>query len=165
MKNNTQKIVIAALLTALCCVVTMVIQIPTPLKGYINLGDSVVLIAAWFLSPVYAFFTAGVGSALADALSGYALYIPATFVIKGLMALAAHYCHKTLLRKWGSVPAKLVSGCLAQVIMMLGYLLFDVLLYGFAVALTGVPANLIQGTAGLAVGLLLGRLFEKSKLF
>ena len=165
MKTNTQKIVIAALLAALCCVVTMVIQIPTPLKGYINLGDSVVMIAAWFLSPVYAFFAAGVGSALADALSGYALYIPATFLIKALMALAAHYCHKTLLRKWGSLPAKAVSGLLAQLIMMSGYMLFDILLYGLAVAITGVPANLIQGTAGLVVGLLLGRLFEKSKLF
>ncbi len=165
MKNNTQKIVIAALFAALCCVVTMVIRIPTPLKGYINLGDSVVLIAAWFLAPAYAFFAAGIGSALADMLAGYALYIPATFIIKGLMALAAYYCHKALLRQWGSTPAKAVSGCLAQLIMMTGYLLFDILLYGLAAAVSGLPASIIQGTAGLAVGLLLARLFEKSKLF
>ena len=38
-KNATQKIVIAALLAALTCVATMIIKIPSPLKGYLNLGD------------------------------------------------------------------------------------------------------------------------------
>ena len=40
-------------------------------------------------SPVYAFVSAGLGSALADVFSGYLVYAPATFVIKGLMALVA----------------------------------------------------------------------------
>ena len=59
MNLKTKKIVISALIAALACVATMVIQIPSPLKGYINLGDCVVLMAGWMLSPAYAFLAAG----------------------------------------------------------------------------------------------------------
>ena len=34
--NTTQRIVMAALLAALTCVATMIIKIPSPLKGYLN---------------------------------------------------------------------------------------------------------------------------------
>ena len=34
--NKTKKIVIASMLAALCCVATMIIKIPSPLKGYLN---------------------------------------------------------------------------------------------------------------------------------
>ena len=51
-RNTTKKIVIAALLAALTCVATMVIKIPSPLQGYLNLGDCIVLLAGWMLSPV-----------------------------------------------------------------------------------------------------------------
>ena len=37
MHNKTKKIVMAALLAALACVATMIIKIPSPLKGYLNL--------------------------------------------------------------------------------------------------------------------------------
>ena len=72
----------------------MLIRIPTPLKGYINLGDAIVLLCAFLLPPSYAFFAAGIGSMLADIFSGYAVYAPATFIIKGLMALAAYFIFK-----------------------------------------------------------------------
>ena len=87
MKNNrTRLIVLSALFAALACVATMVIRIPSPFKGYLNLGDSVVLLSGWLLPPVYGALAAGLGSALADLFSGYVTYAPATFVIKALMA-------------------------------------------------------------------------------
>jgi len=94
MNSKTKKLVIASLMAAITCIATMIIHIPSPLKGYLNLGDCVVLLSGWMLSPVYGFFAAGLGSALADVFSGYALYAPATFIIKGVMALIAFYCFK-----------------------------------------------------------------------
>ena len=91
MKTKTQKIVMAAMLAALVCVATMIVKIPSPLKGYLNLGDCVVLLSGWILSPVYGFLAAGIGSALADLFSGYVTYAPATFIIKGIMALIAYF--------------------------------------------------------------------------
>ena len=101
--NTTQRIVMAALLAALTCVATMIIKIPSPLKGYLNLGDCVVLLAGWMLPPTYGFLAAGLGSALADTFSGYVTYVPATFVIKGLMALIAFYGFKLLHSKLGNI--------------------------------------------------------------
>ena len=91
MKTKTQKIVTAALFAALCCVATMIIKIPSPLKGYLNLGDCIVLLSGWLISPFYAFMAAGIGSALADVFSGYFIYAPITFLIKGLMAIIAYF--------------------------------------------------------------------------
>ena len=87
MYKKTKKTVMAALMAALICVATFVVRIPTPLHGYVNLGDCLVLFAASILSPWYAALAAGLGSALADLISGYVIYAPATFVIKALMAL------------------------------------------------------------------------------
>jgi len=166
MKTNTQKIVIAAMLTALCCVATMIIRIPSPLKGgYLNLGDCVVLLAAWLLSPAYSFAVAGVGSALADLFSGYVWYAPVTFVIKGIMAIIAHFCFKCMKGKLGVTPSRIVGGVLAETEMVLGYFVFEGFLYGFAPSVVNIYANGVQGIVGLIIGLMLVKVFEKTKMF
>ena len=113
MNTKTKKIVMAALMAALACVATMIIKIPSPLKGYLNLGDCIVLTAGWLLSPTYGFLAAGLGSALADVFSGYVTYAPATFIIKGLMALIAFYGFKLLNKKIGNLPSRIISGIVA----------------------------------------------------
>ena len=110
MNDKTRKLVIAALLAALTCVATMIVKIPSPMKGYLNLGDCVVLLSGWILSPGYGFLAAGLGSALADLLSGYVTYAPATFVIKGLMALVAYLGFKMLHKQLGSLVSCILSG-------------------------------------------------------
>ncbi|MBQ8391558.1 MAG: ECF transporter S component [Clostridia bacterium] len=164
MQNKTQKIVLSALLASLVCVATMLIKIPSPLKGYLNLGDCVVLLSGWVLSPVYGFLTAGIGSALADIFSGYIIYAPATFVIKGLMAVTAYFVFKLMSKKGKNTISKIVSGTLAEILMVIGYFLFEGFMYGFIPSAVNIPANAMQGVAGLILGILLVRIFEKSKL-
>lgn len=164
MKTKTKKIVIAALIAALACVATMIIKIPTPLKGYINLGDCIVLVAGWLLSPAYAFLAAGLGSALADIFSGYATYAPATFVIKGLMALIAFYGFKLLNKRLGNTPSRIISGFIAEAFMVLGYFVFEGFLYGFAPSVVNIPANAIQGVGNLILAVLLIIAFQKRKI-
>ena len=101
METKTKKLVTAALFAALACVATMIIKFPSPLKGYLNIGDCIVLLCGWMLSPVYGFVAAGLGSGLADLLSGYLVYAPATFIIKGLMALIACYTFKLIRKSLG----------------------------------------------------------------
>ena len=165
MNTRTKKIVMAALIASLTCVATMIINIPSPLKGYINLGDCIVLVAGWMLSPAYAFLAAGLGSALADIFSNYLTYAPATFVIKGLMALVAFYGFKLLNKKLASLPSRIFSGVSAEIVMILGYFVFEGFLYGFAPSLVNIPANAVQGAAGIIVGTVLIKVFEKSKIF
>ncbi|MDD6915609.1 MAG: ECF transporter S component [Eubacteriales bacterium] len=164
MKTKTQKIVIAAMLAALTCIATMIIKIPSPLKGYLNLGDCVVLLSGWLLSPLYGFLAAGLGSGLADLISGYGVYVPATFIIKGVMAIAAYFGFRFLQNKVTNISARIVSGIVAELIMVFGYYVFEGFLYGFGASLVNIPANAVQGVAGLIIGTILVKIFEKSKI-
>lgn len=164
MNTRTKKIVMAALMAALACVATMIIKIPSPLKGYLNLGDCIVLVSGWMLSPTYGFLAAGLGSALADVFSGYVTYAPATFVIKGVMALVAFYGFKLLHNKLGDLSSRIVSGIVAEIVMILGYFVFEGFLYGFIPSAVNIPANGVQGIAGLIIGVILMKVFEKSKI-
>ncbi len=164
MQKRTKKVVMGALLASLICVATMIIKIPSPLKGYMNLGDCVVLIAGWMLSPMYGYLAAGIGSALADVFSGYVLYAPATFLIKGLMALLAYGLYKILHKGLKNLPSRIVSGLVAEVFMVGGYYLFEGFLYGFVPSLVNIPANAVQGVAGLILSVVLMKVFEKSKI-
>ncbi len=164
MNSATKKIVMAAMLASLCCVATMIIKIPSPLKGYLNLGDCVVLLCGFMLSPLYAFLAAGVGSALADIFSGYASYALATFVIKGIMALIAFYGFMLLRKKGTALISRVVSAVLAEIVMVLGYFVFEGFMYGFIESAVNIPANVVQGVAGLILGVILAQIFEKHKI-
>lgn len=165
METKTKKLVTAALFAALACVATMIIKILSPLKGYLNIGDCIVLLCGWMLSPVYGFVAAGLGSGLADLLSGYLVYAPATFIIKGLMALIACYTFKLIHKSLGhNLPARIVSGILAEIVMVLGYYVFEGFMYGFIASAVNIPANAIQGIVGLILGTILIKAFEKSKI-
>ncbi|MBQ8850441.1 MAG: ECF transporter S component [Clostridia bacterium] len=164
MNKTTKKLVVASLLTALTCVATMVIKIPSPLEGYINLGDCIVLLSGWLLPPVYGFAAAGLGSALADLFSGYVAYAPITFIIKGGMALIAYFMFKLMKKKCGTLLSGITGGALAEIFMILGYWVFEGILYGFIPSAVNIPANGIQGIAGLVLGVALLKIFEKKRI-
>lgn len=164
MRSKTKKIVMAALMASLVCVATMIVKIPSPMKGYLNLGDGVVLLCGWLLAPGYGFFAAGLGSALADIFSGYAMYAPATFLIKGVMALVVYACFRLMHKRIGKLPSQIIGGVLAEVIMVLGYFAFEGFLYGFLPSAVNIPANGVQGAAGLILGVVLVKVFERLKI-
>ena len=164
MKNATQKIVISSLFAALICVATMLIKIPSPLKGYINLGDGIVLLAAWILPLPYGLASAGLGSALADLFSGYAVYAPATFIIKALMAVVAYSFYKLFAKKVKATLSRVLSGILSEIVMILGYFLFEGIMYGFVPSLVNIPANAVQAVAGIIIGVILITVFEKQNI-
>ena len=152
-RKSTKGLVMASMFAALTCVATMVIKVPSPLHGYVNIGDSVVLLAGWLLPPSYAFMASGIGSAMADVFGGYVLYAPATFVIKGLMAVIAHKMVK---------KAKIIGGFVAEAVMVAGYLLFESLIYGFAPSLANIPANCVQGVICLCIALFMAYFTDKN---
>jgi len=153
-------LVMTALFAALSYVATSVLMIPSPTGGYMNLGDTVVLLGAYLLGPVYGAAAGGVGPALADLLAGYGIYVPATLVIKALMALTASLLYRALQKKrW----ALIVCGAVAETIMVLGYYLFDSFLAGNPGAgLAGIPGNMVQAAFGLVASGLLAMALQKS---
>ena len=146
----------------------MLIQLPTPTKGYMNLGDAMVLLSGWMLGPLYGGLAAAVGSMLADIFSGYFLYAPATFLIKGAMALLGYGVSRLLQAKSKKymVLSYAVSGIVAETVMIFGYFFFEATVagYGFAGAWIGVPNNLMQAILGVVLGTLLMTVMDEMHL-
>ena len=120
--RKLHQLVLGALFAALCTVMTLVIQVPSPMQGYVNLGDCAVLLSAWILGPFYGAGAAGIGSMLADLLSGYAHYAPGTLLIKLSVAAVAGLLFDVIKGHTRSVlPAQLISGVAAEAVMVVGY--------------------------------------------
>ncbi len=170
MKNNStlKKIILTSLFAALTCIATMIIQIPTPTNGYLNLGDVFVLTSGLLLGSFYGPLAAGVGSCMADVFAGYLIYAPGTLVIKALTALVASVTHKLFTgkkEKYKLFP--LVSSCVfGELVMVLGYLLYETALPGinFAAALLSVPGNMMQGLTGVVICIPLIKLLKTAKI-
>ena len=152
MKNRTKRLTTCAIFAAIICVVTTFVAVPAPAIGNINLGDIFVLCSAWLLGPLGA-ASAGIGACLADLFSGFAIYAPATLVIKASMALACYYVHLCFAKliKY-DVFSRLISALAAEAIMVLGYFLYEAIIYGPSAAVASIPFNLIQGSICLIIG-------------
>ncbi|WP_312636135.1 ECF transporter S component [Oscillibacter sp.] len=158
--RRVRSIVTAALLAALACAATMVIRIPSPTGGYLNLGDTVVLLGAFLLGPWAGALAGGIGSAMADALSGYMVYVPATLVIKSAMALTSGFLYRSLRNHTHGMIFAALGG---EIPMVAGYWLFDaLLLQSWVGAAAGIPGNLVQAGFGVAVSAFLAAALRKS---
>jgi uncharacterized membrane protein len=161
-KNQTKKLIFAALMTALICASTALIKLPLPL-GYVHLGDAFVVAAAFLLSPWYGFLAAAIGSCMADLFLGYAAYAPVTFLLKGGMVLAVI----GVLKLWKSgkrpIVGQILAGLAAVLLMVMGYYVFEGFLYGFGAALVSVPFNAVQGSVGVILGLLLVQVLKSDR--
>ena len=166
--SKIRKLVLAALMAAMCTIMTMVIQVPSPMQGYVNLGDCAVLMSAWVLGPLYGGAAAGIGSALADLLSGYAHYVPGTFAIKLVMAVAAALIFRAATKKGLSASSvllgQIVGGVVAEVIMVLGYFAYASLWLdkGLAAA-ASIPGNIVQGVFGLVAATVVYTVLSRSR--
>lgn len=156
MNNNLKKLILAALFAALSCVATMSIRIPTPgTGGYIHPGDAIVILSGVILGPVWGFLAGGIGSALSDLIGGYFIYVPITFVIKGLVALAAGLLYQKVGKNQKSRYIAVILGGVADILLVAGgYFVCEFFIYG-AGAAASIPANIIQGVGGLVISCIL----------
>ena len=149
--HKTKSMVFAALFAALACVATMSLHIPTPGTA----GDAIVVLSGILLGPIYGGLAAGLGSALADLLSGYMVYVPITFVVKAVIAVVCYFVYHKLLGKLNHIILKgIITGCFSTILVAAGYCFFESFIYGSG-ALASVPANLIQGLSGLIISTVL----------
>lgn len=161
------KTVLAALFAALSCIFTMIIQVPSPMSGYVNLGDCMVLTSGWMLGGAYGFLAAGIGSMLADIFTSYAHYAIGTFLIKGIMAVLAAVLFRIFVVSIKSpLLSRILSAIIAEGFMVLGYFFYAGLFLGKGVAAaTSIPGNLVQGVIGAVAGILLTTLLLRVKTF
>ena len=157
---KTQKaavqLTLMAVMSALVIVGTMIVQIPNAIGGYFNVGDVMIFVSALAFNPLIGGVAGGLGSALADMLSGYLVFAPATFVIKGLEGFLAGFIadKKSLYR---DVLAVIIAGS----VMVTGYFIAEIFLLGMGQAIAEILPNIAQvsvgGLVGVPVALILRR--------
>jgi len=167
---KTKKLVVCALLASICFVVTRFLSVPALYtKGYVNLGDVVVLLCAFVMGGWHGALAAAIGASMADASMGYWVYSPATFVIKGAMVILASFFFKKSYGKSKAISLFMIAcACvLAEVLMVLGYFLFESFLYkSFAVAFASLAGSVIQAITCIIPSLMLILFFKNnSSLF
>lgn len=108
-RNNNgtlQTMILTTLVMSLVFLMTKVVQIPTFSGGYIHLGDCMVLLSVIILGWKLGALASGVGAAMSDLAGGYGIYVPGTFAVKALMALAFGLVAERAIKK------DLEQGCL-----------------------------------------------------
>lgn len=149
-KTSTRQLTLAALFMALTTVATMVIHIPVPAtQGFVNVGDSFVLLSGLLFSHYYGALIGGVGSALADLFLGYTIFAPVTLIVKAIEALLASYIDR------GNTVSRVIAVIVGVTWMVFGYFIFEVFMFDLPVAISAVIPNSIQGAVSAGLALLL----------
>ena len=150
MKYDIRKLTTCAVTAAVVFLVTWTVKFPVPgtSGGYLNFGDVVIYISALLLGGPAAAVSAAIGSGFADLAAGSVVYIPATFVIKGLMGLL---CGAIAYQK--SFMRYVIACAIGGAVMTTGYYLYELIMFGAEYAALSIPFNLIQwiGSAVAAV--------------
>lgn len=162
-KMTTFSLCCGALMAAVVCVMTMVIQIPIPL-GYAHLGDAFILLTVAFLGRREGVWAGGLGSAMADLLTGYTQWVIPTFIIKALLAWIAG---TLMFEKDGSFRLFSVRNALAAVVsmawMVIGYVVAGGFLYGsMAAGLASGPGLIVKSILNIAVYFVVAGILEKA---
>jgi uncharacterized membrane protein len=160
---NVKQLALVALFMALVAVATMIVRIPIPqTNGYMNLGDSMVLLCGIFFGPSLGFMAGGIGSALADIFGGYYQWAPWTLFIKGIEAMLMGLSVKYLKINTERITLFIVACFIVSAAwMVLGYYATEVFMYDQKAALAEVPANLLQAAGSVILATLLLPLFGR----
>ena len=132
-------IALCGMMAAVIFVATWLFKVPMPIAGYIHLGDGFILISAVLLGWP-AVLSAAIGSMMADLLAGYSIYMLPTFLIKGAVAAIAVFASQ---RK--SQPMQMLYMLAAEVVMVLGYFVADLVIYDLTIRHGGYPGQCAAG--------------------
>lgn len=161
-KIDIKKLVLTSLFAALICIsIGLLFKIPTGFNnGYIHLGDVIIYLSATILPTHYAIMAAAVGGGLADALTGGAIWIIPTIIIKSVMVLYFTSKNENILCK-----RNITGVVFAGITGLIGYYIAGGIISGnFIAALAMLPVEGIQPLASGIFFLILGRYLDKIEI-
>ena len=161
--QKIHRIAMSGAFAALTCVATMLLSIRSPMGGYFNMGDTMLLLSALLLGKKWGTVAGAMGAALADVFLAFFIYAPATLVIKALTALTAVLLWELFRKKNYFV---LILACiLGELVMAGGYFLYELFLYDLGGSWQNLlSTNLPQAAINAVIASLIFFLLEKTKL-
>lgn len=146
---TARELCLTAIMTAVVFLMTFVPKIPIPL-GYAHLGDAAIFLLVLLAGRREGLWAACLGSALADFMGGFALWIGPTLLIKFLMA-ETFLILKADDSNWLKSPRTFVALVAACLVMAAGYTIFGAILYdSLAAGLASAPGLLLEGAVNIA---------------
>ena len=156
--KKLQKIALTSLFSALIFVSTAFLKVPVA-SGYVHLGDALIYLCAMLLGSPWAALAGAIGEGLADLAGGYAIYAPATVLIKTAVAFMFFFVPKKRILSLRSV----LTSFLCILITVGGYFAADMII-DRTYAVADIPGNIIQAVGSSVVFILLALAFDKSGL-
>ncbi|MCB2292858.1 ECF transporter S component [Clostridium algoriphilum] len=160
---KTIDIVQISLMAAITFIATSVIHIPT-FMGVLHLGDSMVFLSAIIFGRKKSAVASAVGMCLFDLISGYTLWAPFTFVIKGLMGYIAGTIAYRKDYNGNNIKNNIFAFVVAGIWMIAAYYVGGAIILTFIskefalkqaliISLKDIPTNIIQVIGGIALSL------------
>ena len=175
--SSTKQMVVTALMTALVFLAGSVIKIPT-IGGFVHIGDCMVFLSVIVLGKNRGAIASALGMFLVDAMAGYYIWAPFTFIIKFIMA----YITGLLIEKLDSesnnilkFKAKYIFAFIAGgIFMIIGYFIAGGiiaafftghvgLIQGLIVASKDIIGNIIQVVTGIVLAIPLSAILLNAK--
>lgn len=156
LKLTTKQLTITGIMAALVFLMTFIPKVPIPL-GYAHLGDGMIFIAAYLIGKKEGMLAAAIGSALADLIGGFPIWIMPTIFIKLGMAYIFYELK-------GDSMVKNVFAMIAAVLFMAaGYTVTGGILFGSLEAgLASTPGLLIKGGINIIMAAVVIACLKKS---
>ena len=147
---------LTGMFTALIFVFTAYLHIPSH-TGYTHVGDGFIYLAASLLPLPYAVFSGAVGALLADCFTGFAIWAPASVIIKSVSVMFfSSKGEKTLSRR------NLLALVFSAAACVCGYYLYESLITGnFISPLAGIPGYIVQSVLSSALFVAVVLIFDK----
>ena len=165
--DHTQRLrylTLSGVFAALIYLLTAYVHVPTG-AGYTHIGDGMVFLAACMLPAPYAAAACAVGGALADGLSGFLIWLPATVVIKAVTALFFTSKGEKIL-----AGRNIIALLPSLVLCVCGYSLYQGIVMTDSISAASVsaafaqtPAYCIQITASAVLFLFMGAALDRMK--
>ena len=164
-KFKTKDMVETSLLTALVFVATAFINIRLPILasgGLVHLGTVMLFITAIVFGKEKGAIAGAIGMAIFDLSSGWALWAPFTFVVRGIMGYMVGSITWSKNREGSNFLINVLAVILSGAWMIVGYYITEGILYGNWISpMASIPGNITQIVIGLVLGLPIAKVLKK----
>lgn len=164
-KFTTKDLVETALLTALVFVATSFINIRLPISangGLVHLGTAMLVIASVVFGKEKGAIAGAVGMAIFDLSSGWALWAPFTFIIRGVMGYLLGAIAWSNNKKGHSLIINIFATVISGAWMIGGYYITEVILYGnWFSPVASIPGDITQIIMALIIGVPMAKILKR----
>jgi len=162
---KTKDMVETALLTALVFVATYFINIKLPIAangGLVHLGTAMLVIASVVFGKEKGAIAGAVGMAIFDLSSGWALWAPFTFLIRGAMGYVLGAISYSNNKNGENVIINILAVIVSGILMIGGYYISEVILYGNWLSPIGsIPGDITQIVMALIIGIPMAKILKR----